>query len=88
VNRPQGTHIRRWEVNTKMDLRDIEPTTVAALSKGRTVLARSKTGVIGSNPIQEMDVCVRLFCVCVGNVLATGCSTVQGVLPIVLGLRN
>jgi hypothetical protein len=33
---------------------------VAARSK-----ARSNTGIVGSNPNQGMDVCVRLFCVCV-----------------------
>jgi hypothetical protein len=35
-----------------------------------------------------MDVCLRLFCVCVGSGLATGWSPVEGVLPTVLGLRN
>jgi hypothetical protein len=34
-----------------------------------------------------MDVCLRLFCVCVCG-LATGWSPVQGVLPTVLRLRN
>jgi hypothetical protein len=36
----------------------------------------SKAEIVGSNPIQGMDVCVRLFCVCVvvcvGSGLATG----------------
>jgi hypothetical protein len=31
---------------------------------------------------------LRLFCVCVGSGLATGWSPVQGVLPIVFGLRD
>jgi hypothetical protein len=35
--------------------------TVAARSKARTVFARSNSGVMGSNPTQSMDVCVRLF---------------------------
>jgi hypothetical protein len=35
-----------------------------------------------------MDVCLRLFCVCVGSGLATGWFPVQGVLPTVLRLRN
>jgi hypothetical protein len=36
-----------------------------------------------------MDVCLRLFCVCVvGSGLATGWSPVQGVRTTVLGLRN
>jgi hypothetical protein len=39
-------------------------------------IVRSDTGILGSNPTQGLDVCVRLFCVCVvqslGKVLATG----------------
>jgi hypothetical protein len=50
-------------------------------------LPRSKAGIVGSNPTQGMDVCVRLFCVCavmcVGSGLATGASSVQRVLPTV-----
>jgi hypothetical protein len=49
---------------------------------------RANTGIVGSNPTQGMDVCLRVFCVCVGSGLATVWSPVQGVLPIVLGLRN
>jgi hypothetical protein len=30
-----------------------------------TVFARSNTGIVGSYPAQGMDVCLRLFCVCV-----------------------
>jgi hypothetical protein len=41
------------------------PITVAAVSKARTVFARSNAGIVGSNPTQGMDVCVRVFCVCV-----------------------
>jgi hypothetical protein len=63
------------------------PNTVAARSKAWTVFSRSNAGMVGSNPTQGMDVCVRLFCVCVGlrvgSGLATGWSPVQGVLPIV-----
>jgi hypothetical protein len=63
------------------------PITVAARSQAWTVFARSNAGIVGSNPIQSMDVCVRLFCVCVvlraGSGLATGWSPVQGVLPTV-----
>jgi hypothetical protein len=65
---------------------------VAARSKAWTVFARSNTGIAGSNPTRGMDVCVRLFriCVvlCVGSGLATGWSPVQGVLPTVYRLRN
>jgi hypothetical protein len=48
---------------------------MAALPKP-TVFARSNAAIVGSNPTQGMDVCVRLFrvCVvlCVGSDLATG----------------
>jgi hypothetical protein len=54
---------------------------------GRTVFARSNTEIVYSNPTGVMDVCVRLFCVCVvlciSSSLATGWSPVQGVLPTV-----
>jgi hypothetical protein len=45
----------------------------------RTGFACSDTAVVGSNPARDMDVCVRLFCLCCRR-LATGWSTVQGVL--------
>jgi hypothetical protein len=54
----------------------IEPITVAAGSKARTIFARSNTGVMDSNPTRSMDVCLRLICdcvfLCVGRGLATG----------------
>jgi hypothetical protein len=60
------------------------PITVAARSKAWTGFAHSNTGFVGSNPTWGMDVCVRLFCVCVvlcvGIGLTTGWSPVQGVL--------
>jgi hypothetical protein len=40
------------------------PITVATRSKAWTVFARLNAGIVGSNPIQGIDVCVRLFCVC------------------------
>jgi hypothetical protein len=59
--------------------------TVAARSKAWTVFANSNTWIVGSNPTLGVDVCMRLFCVCValcvGSGLATGWSPVQGVLP-------
>jgi hypothetical protein len=65
---------------------------VPARSKAWTVFARSNTGIVGSNPTQGMDVCVRLFCVCVvmcvGSDLATGWFPVQGVLPAVYGFKK
>jgi hypothetical protein len=39
------------------------PITVAARSKALTDFARSNAGSVASNPIQDMDICVRLFCV-------------------------
>jgi hypothetical protein len=62
--------------------------TVAARSKAWNIFARSKAGIVGSNPTQGMDVCLCLFCVCIGSGLAMGWSPVQGVPPTVLGLRN
>jgi hypothetical protein len=51
------------------------------------VFARSEAGIVGSNPTQGLNVwCVcAFFCVfvvlCLGRVLATSWSPVQGVLP-------
>jgi hypothetical protein len=60
--------------------------------KPSTALARSNAGIVDSNPIQGMDVCARLFCVCVvlsvGSGLAMGWSPVQGVLQTVYRLGN
>jgi hypothetical protein len=39
------------------------PITVAPQSKAWTAFSRSNIGILGSNPTQGMDVCVRLFCV-------------------------
>jgi hypothetical protein len=44
---------------------------VAALSKARTVFARSNAGIVGSNPTQGMDVCV-----CVYSVFVLSCMQV------------
>jgi hypothetical protein len=58
---------------------------VVARPKAWTLFSRSNTGVVGSNPTQGIDICVRLFCVCVvlcvGSGLATGWSPARGVLP-------
>jgi hypothetical protein len=71
---------------------EVTPITVAARSKAWTVFARSNTGIVGSNPTRGMDVCVRLFCVCVvlcvGSGLVKGCSPVQGVLPTVYRIKE
>jgi hypothetical protein len=47
------------------------PITVAARSKEWTVFARSNTGIVGSNPIWGIDVCVCLF-----RVFAVSCVQV------------
>jgi hypothetical protein len=81
--------LKRWSWYTCIlfSVSSIKPLTVAARSKAWTVFARSITGIVGSNPTRDMDVCVRLFCVCVvlcvGSGLATSWSPVQGVLPTV-----
>jgi hypothetical protein len=46
------------------------PITVAARSKAWTVVVRPNAGIVGSNLIQGMDVCIHLFCVCVASVCA------------------
>jgi hypothetical protein len=68
------------------------PITVGVRSKAWTVFARSNTGVVGSNPTQSMDGCLRLFCVCVvlcvGSGLATGWSPSKEFSRLSIGLRN
>jgi hypothetical protein len=70
----------------------MEPITVGARSKARTVFARSNTEVVGSNPTPGMFVCVRLFCVdvilCVRSGLETGWSPVQGVVQTVYRIKK
>jgi hypothetical protein len=63
-----------------------KPVTVAERSKTWIVFARSEAWIVGSNPIQGMDVWyvyVFILCVvlCLGRGLATGWPLVQGVLP-------
>jgi hypothetical protein len=70
----------------------MRPITAAARSKAWTVVARSNTGMVGSNPTRGRDVCVRLFCICivlcVGSGTATGWFPVQGVLPTVYRIKK
>jgi hypothetical protein len=63
----------------------MRPVKVAARSKAWNVFARLNTGIVGSNPARDIDVCVYSVFVlsCVGSRLATGWSLVQGVLPTV-----
>jgi hypothetical protein len=59
--------------NIYFTIRSTLPITVAAWSKAWTVFARSKDGIVGSNPTQGMDVrivCVYSLC-CVGRGFAT-----------------
>jgi hypothetical protein len=51
------------------------PITVTARSKALTVFARSNAGIVGSNPTRGMDVCVRLFFVCVFLCVVSGLTT-------------
>jgi hypothetical protein len=61
----------------------LSPNIVDARSKAWNAFPRSNAGIVGSNPIQGMDVCVySVFVLCSG--LATGWSLVQGDLPTVL----
>jgi hypothetical protein len=68
------------------------PITVAARSKPWNVFARSNTGFVGLNPTLGIDVCVRLFCVCVvlcvSTGLAMGWSSVQGIKPTVYKIKK
>jgi hypothetical protein len=54
----------------------LQPITLTARSKERTVFDRSNAGIVGSNPTRGMDACVHLFCIRValyaGSDLATG----------------
>jgi hypothetical protein len=69
-----------------------QPITVATRSEAWTVFARSNTGIVDLNPTRDMDVCVRLFCVClvlcVGSDLSTGWSPFQGVLTTVSRIKK
>jgi hypothetical protein len=55
------------------------PITAAARSKARTVFARSNAGVVGSNIIRGMDVCVHLICVC--DVMLCRQQPCDGLIP-------
>jgi hypothetical protein len=57
-----------------------------------TLLLRSSTGIVGSNPSRKSDVSAFFLCarvvLCIGSGLAWGWSPVQGVLPIVYRLKT
>jgi hypothetical protein len=75
-----------------IDYKYSSPITVVMRSKEWTVYHRLNTGIVGSNPTRDMDICVRLFCVCVvlcvGRGLVRGWFPVQGVLPTVYKIRK
>jgi hypothetical protein len=52
-----------------------QPVSMAERSEACTVFGRSNIGIAFSNPVRDMDVCPRFFCVvlsCVGRGLASG----------------
>jgi hypothetical protein len=71
---------------TKSSLRELSLLTVVILqlvhklrSKAWTTCARSNSGIVGSNSIRSMDVCMRLLCVC--GVLCVGSGLAAGLIP-------
>jgi hypothetical protein len=74
------------------NVREKQPITVAVRNKTWTLFARSNAGIVGSNPTQGMDVCLRLcafvlFCM-FGSGLATGWSPAPGILPTLYRIKN
>jgi hypothetical protein len=60
-------------------------------SKAWTVFAHLHAEIVVSNSTRGMDVCIRLFCVCVlrvGSGLTAGWFPVQGVLPTVYRINK
>jgi hypothetical protein len=76
--------IQSWFIKFPL-INHLVPITVAAPSKSWTIFARSNDGIVGWNRAQGMDVSVYVYFVfvlfCVGSILATSWSPVQGVLP-------
>jgi hypothetical protein len=64
------------------------PITVAARSEAWTVFVRSNAGIVGSNSVQGMDVCVRLFCVCAVLCAATADPLCKGSYRLCRRSRN
>jgi hypothetical protein len=86
------THGRDWPIRIFTDYRPAAPITVITRSKAWTDFARSNAEIVGSNPTQGMDVCVRLFCVCVvlcvGRGLARGDPPSKESYRLCIGSRN
>jgi hypothetical protein len=70
-----------------MDQLPYTPITLAARSQAWTVFARLITGVVGSNPTQGTDVCVRLFCVLVAALWRADLPSKES-YRLCIGLRN
>jgi hypothetical protein len=66
----------------------IKPIKMATLSTAWTIFARSNTGIVGSNPTQSMDICVRLFFICIVLCVGSCWSSVQGVPPTVYKIKK
>jgi cellulose synthase/poly-beta-1,6-N-acetylglucosamine synthase-like glycosyltransferase len=79
-----------WENYFAFSITLITPMTVAARSKALSVFSPPSTVIVGSNPIRDMYVCVRLFCICVvlcvGSDLTMDWSPVQAVISTVYRL--
>jgi hypothetical protein len=80
-------HTAKWQLNIQCDALKNNLMSVSGdrnsdfqivvLWKPITVAARSNsnTGIVGSNSTRGMDVCVRLFCVCVVLCVDSGLAT-------------
>jgi hypothetical protein len=55
----QTTQCFSLPINNKL-----KPITTAERSKVQNIFAHSNTGIAGMNPTQDMDVCLRLCCIC------------------------
>jgi hypothetical protein len=56
-------------------LHDVGPITEAARSEACNDFTRSNAGIVGPNPTQGMDVCLRLFYICVVLCVGSGLTT-------------
>jgi hypothetical protein len=63
-------HIHLLEIRI-VNSHDLQAIIVAAHSKAWTVFARSNTGIVGSNPSRDMDICL-----CVYSVFVLSCVQV------------
>jgi hypothetical protein len=54
---------------------------MTARSKAQNVFGSSNIGIVGSNPVWSIDVCLRSFCVCISVVLCVGSCLATGWSP-------